>query len=116
MPIPGLPCFSDTTYSELMGRFGLNRGVADKNVTRPQSLVFIYIYLCVCVCVSQEELNDLKDQIRLYDAAVKHKAISLDSGGDWDNQLSDSYAQLGIKKVNWKNAHLHRYQQCAFRH
>ncbi|XP_031420568.1 centrosomal protein of 152 kDa isoform X2 [Clupea harengus] len=55
----------------------------------------------------QEELNDLKDQIRLYDAAVKHKAISLDSGGDWDNQLSDSYAQLGIKKVNWKNAHLH---------
>ncbi|KAL2093378.1 hypothetical protein ACEWY4_010690 [Coilia grayii] len=83
----------------------------------------------------QEELNDLKDQIRLYEAAVKHGAISLDSAGaavkhgvmsldsagaavkhgaisldgvgDWDNQLSDSYTELGIKKVHWKPTHLH---------
>ncbi|XP_063053871.1 centrosomal protein of 152 kDa [Engraulis encrasicolus] len=69
----------------------------------------------------QEELNDLKDQIRLYEAAVKHGVISLDSAGptakngvapldsagDWENHLSDSYTELGIKKVHWKNTLLH---------
>ncbi|XP_076124670.1 centrosomal protein of 152 kDa [Alosa pseudoharengus] len=55
----------------------------------------------------QEELSELKDQIRLYESAVKLRVVSLDSGGDWDNQLSDSYAELGIKKVNWKNTRMH---------
>ncbi|KAG5273709.1 hypothetical protein AALO_G00154570 [Alosa alosa] len=55
----------------------------------------------------QEELSELKDQIRLYESAVKLGVVSLDSGGDWDNQLSDSYAELGIKKVNWKKTRMH---------
>ncbi|XP_072529793.1 centrosomal protein of 152 kDa [Salminus brasiliensis] len=52
----------------------------------------------------QEELHELKEQITLYESAVKLGAVSFDSNTDWENQLSESYIDLGIKKVHWKNA------------
>ncbi|XP_041705638.2 centrosomal protein of 152 kDa isoform X2 [Coregonus clupeaformis] len=57
----------------------------------------------------QEELSELKEQICLYESAVKHGVISVEvNGGDlWEKQLSDSYVDLGIKKTNWKNGRLH---------
>lgn len=60
---------------------------------------------------SQEELSELKEQICLYESAVKHGVLSVEvNGGDiWQNQLSDSYVDLGIKKTNCKNGRLHRY-------
>ncbi|XP_064168905.1 centrosomal protein of 152 kDa [Anguilla rostrata] len=56
----------------------------------------------------QEELADLKEQITLYESGIKLGAVSLDSNGEWENELSDSYVQLGIKKANWRNGKLHR--------
>ncbi|TSM52318.1 COP9 signalosome complex subunit 2 [Bagarius yarrelli] len=53
----------------------------------------------------QEELNELKEQITLYESAVKLGAVSIDS--NWENQLSESYIDLGIKKVNWKDGRNH---------
>ncbi|XP_062856378.1 centrosomal protein of 152 kDa [Trichomycterus rosablanca] len=50
----------------------------------------------------QEELNELKEQVTLYESAVKLGTLSFDSNPDWENQLSESYIDLGIKKVNWK--------------
>ncbi|XP_010882014.2 centrosomal protein of 152 kDa isoform X2 [Esox lucius] len=58
----------------------------------------------------QEELSDLKEQICLYESAVKHGVISLERKTDncsWEKQLSDSYVDLGIKRSNWKNGRLH---------
>uniref|UniRef100_A0A8C9S7T5 Centrosomal protein 152 n=1 Tax=Scleropages formosus TaxID=113540 RepID=A0A8C9S7T5_SCLFO len=55
----------------------------------------------------QEELSELKEHVTLYESAIKLGVISLDSNGEWDNQLSDSYVELGIKKVNWKNSRFH---------
>ncbi|XP_056138433.1 centrosomal protein of 152 kDa [Lampris incognitus] len=57
--------------------------------------------------VLQEDLADLKGQITLYESAVKHGVIALDLNADWDNQLSESYMDLGIKKTNRKNGRLH---------
>uniref|UniRef100_W5JZ82 Centrosomal protein 152 n=1 Tax=Astyanax mexicanus TaxID=7994 RepID=W5JZ82_ASTMX len=51
----------------------------------------------------QEELQELKEQITLYESAVKLGAVSFDSNTDWENHLSESYIDLGIKKVHWKN-------------
>ncbi|KAM6960646.1 centrosomal protein of 152 kDa [Aplochiton taeniatus] len=58
--------------------------------------------------VLQEDLADLNEQITLYESAVKHGVIVLDLNSDWENQLSDSCVDLGIKKANWKNNKLHR--------
>ncbi|XP_036432002.1 centrosomal protein of 152 kDa [Colossoma macropomum] len=55
----------------------------------------------------QEELSELKEQITLYESAVKLGAVSFDSNTEWENQLSESYIDLGIKKVNWKNSRNH---------
>ncbi|CAK6961563.1 centrosomal protein of 152 kDa [Scomber scombrus] len=55
----------------------------------------------------QEDLADLKEQITLYESAVKHGVIALDLNGDWENQLSESCMDLGLKKTNWKNGTLH---------
>ncbi|KAG9337037.1 hypothetical protein JZ751_029896 [Albula glossodonta] len=55
----------------------------------------------------QEELADLKEQITLYESGVRFGVISLDSNGEWENQLSDSYVDLGIKKANWRNSKFH---------
>lgn len=54
----------------------------------------------------QEELTECKEQINLYESAIKHGV--LESNGDWDNQLSESYMDLGIKKSKWKNGRIHR--------
>uniref|UniRef100_A0A4W6CYQ9 Centrosomal protein 152 n=1 Tax=Lates calcarifer TaxID=8187 RepID=A0A4W6CYQ9_LATCA len=56
--------------------------------------------------VLQEDLADLKEQITLYESAVKHGVIALDLSSDWENPLSESCMDLGLKKVNRKNAHL----------
>ncbi|KAM4618221.1 centrosomal protein of 152 kDa [Polymixia lowei] len=57
--------------------------------------------------VLQEDLADLKEQITLYESAVKHGVVALELTGDWEKQLSESYVDLGIKKANWKNGRLH---------
>ncbi|XP_070827789.1 centrosomal protein of 152 kDa [Chaetodon trifascialis] len=53
--------------------------------------------------VLQEDLADLKEQITLYESAVKHGVIALDLSSDWENQLSESCMDLGLKKTNRKN-------------
>ncbi|KAM3870559.1 centrosomal protein of 152 kDa [Diretmus argenteus] len=55
----------------------------------------------------QEDLEDLKEQITLYESAVKHGVIALDLNGDWENQMSESYIDLGLKKANRRNGRLH---------
>ncbi|KAM9854796.1 centrosomal protein of 152 kDa [Aulostomus maculatus] len=56
--------------------------------------------------VLQEDLADLKEQITLYESAVKHGVITLDVSSDWENQLSESCVDLGLKKTR-KNGTLH---------
>ncbi|XP_042351484.1 centrosomal protein of 152 kDa isoform X2 [Plectropomus leopardus] len=58
--------------------------------------------------VLQEDLADLKEQITLYESAVKHGVIALDLNSEWENQLSESCVDLGLKKANLKNGTLHR--------
>lgn len=53
-------------------------------------------------------MADLKEQITLYESAVKHGVISLDLSNDWQNQLSESCLDLGLKKSNKMNGTLHR--------
>ncbi|KAG7323998.1 hypothetical protein KOW79_012014 [Hemibagrus wyckioides] len=57
--------------------------------------------------VLQEELNELKEQITLYESAVKLGAVSFESNPNWENHLSESYVDLGIKKVSWKDGRNH---------
>lgn len=57
----------------------------------------------------QEDLADLKEQITMYESAVKHGVIGLDLSEEWENQLSDSCVDLGLKKSKRKNGLLHRY-------
>ncbi|KAM9352013.1 centrosomal protein of 152 kDa [Symphorus nematophorus] len=57
--------------------------------------------------VLQEDLTDLKEQINLYESAVKHGVIALDLSSDWENQLSESCLDLGLKKTHRKNGLLH---------
>uniref|UniRef100_A0A671VW88 Centrosomal protein 152 n=1 Tax=Sparus aurata TaxID=8175 RepID=A0A671VW88_SPAAU len=54
-----------------------------------------------------QDLADLKEQITLYESAVKHGVIALDLSSDWENQLSESCVDLGLKKTNRKNGLLH---------
>ena len=54
-------------------------------------------------------MTDLKEQITLYESAVKHGVIALDLSGDWEKQLSESCMDLGLKKTNRKNGALRRY-------
>ncbi|CAJ1056458.1 centrosomal protein of 152 kDa isoform X1 [Xyrichtys novacula] len=53
--------------------------------------------------VLQEDLSDLKEQITLYESALKHGVITLDLSSEWENQLSESCVDLGLKKTNRKN-------------
>lgn len=65
--------------------------------------------------MQKEDLAELKEQITLYESAVKHGVIGLDLSDDLENQLSDSCMDLGLKKTNRKNGLLHRYniiQRC----
>ncbi|CAN9499120.1 unnamed protein product [Ophioblennius macclurei] len=57
--------------------------------------------------VLQEDMADLKEQITLYESAVKHGVVALDASGDWESQLSESCLDLGLKKTNRKNGTLH---------
>ncbi|XP_053741580.1 centrosomal protein of 152 kDa isoform X3 [Synchiropus splendidus] len=57
--------------------------------------------------VLQEDLADLKEQITMYESAVKHGVLSFETNDDWENQLSESCSDLGLKKTNWKNTNLH---------
>ncbi|XP_068170223.1 centrosomal protein of 152 kDa isoform X2 [Antennarius striatus] len=55
----------------------------------------------------QEDLADLKEQITLYESAVKQGVIALDLSSECENQLSESCMDLGFKKTNRKNGLLH---------
>ncbi|KAM9753445.1 centrosomal protein of 152 kDa isoform 1-T1 [Menidia menidia] len=55
----------------------------------------------------QEDMADLKEQISLYESAMKHGVIVLDASSDWENHLSESCVDLGLKKTNRKNGTLH---------
>ncbi|XP_029953130.1 centrosomal protein of 152 kDa isoform X2 [Salarias fasciatus] len=57
--------------------------------------------------VLQEDMADLKEQITLYESAIKHGVIALEPSSDWENQLSESCLDLGLKKTNRKNGLLH---------
>lgn len=52
-------------------------------------------------------MADLKEQIALYESAVKHGVIAIDLS-NWENQLSESCVDLGLKKTNRKNGTLNR--------
>ncbi len=67
------------------------------------------IKLFIFYCYPKEDLADLKEQITLYESAVKHGVIALDLSSDWENQMSESCVDLGLKKTNRKNDLLHRY-------
>ncbi|XP_055048827.2 centrosomal protein of 152 kDa isoform X4 [Misgurnus anguillicaudatus] len=61
----------------------------------------------------QEELTDLKEQINLYESAVKHGAFTVESNGDLEIQLSESCIDLGIKKSKWRNGRIHSTPRIA---
>lgn len=50
----------------------------------------------------------MKEQINLYENALKYGVTGLDQSEDGENQLSDSCVDLGLKKANKKND-LRRY-------
>lgn len=50
----------------------------------------------------------MKEQINLYENAVKYGVTGLDQSEDWENQMSDSCMDLGLKKSSKKNG-LYRY-------
>uniref|UniRef100_A0A2K5JSL9 CEP152 CEP63 binding coiled coil domain-containing protein n=1 Tax=Colobus angolensis palliatus TaxID=336983 RepID=A0A2K5JSL9_COLAP len=52
----------------------------------------------------QEELKELKDEISLYESAAKLGIHPSDSEGELNIELTESYMDLGIKKVNWKKS------------
>lgn len=56
----------------------------------------------------KEDLADLKEQINLYENAVRYGVIGLDQSEEWENHLSESCVDLGLKKANKKNG-LHGY-------
>lgn len=59
--------------------------------------------------VLQEELTELKDEISLYESAAKLGIHPSDSEGELNIELTESYVDLGIKKVNWKKSKVNRY-------
>lgn len=59
--------------------------------------------------VFQEELKELKDEISLYESAAKLGILPSDSEGELNIELTESYVDLGIKKVNWKKSKVKRY-------
>ncbi|XP_072837686.2 centrosomal protein of 152 kDa isoform X2 [Pogona vitticeps] len=50
----------------------------------------------------QEELKELKEEIALYESAETHGVFLNDPGGELNVEMTDSYVDLGIKKVNKK--------------
>lgn len=56
----------------------------------------------------KEDLADLKEQINLYENAVRYGVVGLDQSEEWENHLSESCMGLGLKTANKKNG-LHGY-------
>ncbi|XP_060115949.1 centrosomal protein of 152 kDa [Heteronotia binoei] len=54
----------------------------------------------------QEELKELKEELVLYESAAKHGVYLSDPGGKLNVDMTESYVDLGIKKVN-KRTRLH---------
>ncbi|XP_015451562.1 centrosomal protein of 152 kDa isoform X2 [Pteropus alecto] len=52
----------------------------------------------------QEELTELKDEISLYESAAKLGVLPSDSERELNAELTESYVDLGIKKVHWKTS------------
>nr|XP_045013317.1 centrosomal protein of 152 kDa isoform X2 [Jaculus jaculus] len=52
----------------------------------------------------QDELTDLKEEISLYESAAKLGILPSDSEGELNVELTESYMDLGIKKIIWKNS------------
>ncbi|XP_009978768.1 PREDICTED: centrosomal protein of 152 kDa [Tauraco erythrolophus] len=50
----------------------------------------------------QEELMELKEEIALYESAARLGVFLNDAGGELHTNLSDSYVNLGIKKITEK--------------
>ncbi len=75
--------------------------------------IFLKRYAVTCLIkltfVLKEDLADLKGQITLYESAVKHGVIAFNLSSDWENHLSESCMDLGLKKTNRKNDLIHRY-------
>ncbi|XP_032199543.1 centrosomal protein of 152 kDa isoform X2 [Mustela erminea] len=59
----------------------------------------------------QEELAELKDEISLYESAAKLGILPSDSEGELNIELTESYVDLGIKRVNWKKSKVKSIQQ-----
>ncbi|XP_021163132.2 centrosomal protein of 152 kDa isoform X2 [Fundulus heteroclitus] len=57
--------------------------------------------------ILQEDMAELKEQITLYESALKHGVVSVDLGNDWENHLSESCLDLGLKKPERRNGTLH---------
>ncbi|KAG2470353.1 CE152 protein, partial [Polypterus senegalus] len=55
----------------------------------------------------QEELNELKEEIALYESAAASGIISSSGEREPEIHMSDSYVELGIKQVNWKSIKMH---------
>ncbi|KAK2488674.1 hypothetical protein MC885_005292, partial [Smutsia gigantea] len=54
--------------------------------------------------VQEEELTELKDEISLYESAAKLGILPSDSEGELNIELTESYVDLGIKKISRKNS------------
>ncbi|XP_059859568.1 centrosomal protein of 152 kDa isoform X3 [Delphinus delphis] len=52
----------------------------------------------------QEEIKELKEEISLYESAAKLGIFPSDSEGELNIELTESYVDLGIKKVNRKKS------------
>ncbi|KAM9646384.1 centrosomal protein of 152 kDa [Trichechus inunguis] len=59
----------------------------------------------------QEELTELKNEISLYESAAKLGILPSDSEGELNIELTESYVDLGIKKVNWKKSKINSIVQ-----
>ncbi|XP_072004356.1 centrosomal protein of 152 kDa isoform X3 [Engystomops pustulosus] len=53
----------------------------------------------------QAEINELKEQITMYESAAK---MGVFISGEEEQELSDSYVDLGIRKVNWQKSRFNR--------
>ncbi|XP_036592953.1 centrosomal protein of 152 kDa [Trichosurus vulpecula] len=59
----------------------------------------------------QEELVELKEEISLYESAAKLGVFPNDPDEELNVELSESYVDLGIKKVKWKKSKIHSTMQ-----
>ncbi|XP_030045416.1 centrosomal protein of 152 kDa [Microcaecilia unicolor] len=55
----------------------------------------------------QSELTELKEEITLYESAAKLGVFLNEAGGETEVDMSESYVDLGIKKVDWKKSRLY---------